>query len=252
MLHAIISWCVRRRFAALLAALAVAAFGVHAYVNTPIEAYPDVTNFQVNVIAQRPGLAPQEIEQEVTTPLERVLNGVPGMISMRSESQFGLSLIFITFDDGADAFRSRMWVQERVQEADLPQGTDVTLGPDDTPLGEIYQYALTSDRHDLYQLRAAQDWICTRVFRQIPGVADVTSFGGYVEERAVEVDPARLQAHGLTLTDVDEALAKSNLNMGGGFMRRGQQETPDPCGGAYARSPRTLRTSCSGATTARP
>src|SRR3954469_21648744 len=117
MLSSLIAWAVRRRFAALLITLCVAAFGVHAYLNTPIEAYPDVTNYQINVISQLPGLAPEEIERQVTVPLERVLNGVPGMLSMRSESLFGLSLIFITFDDDTDVFRARTMVAERVQNA---------------------------------------------------------------------------------------------------------------------------------------
>src|SRR5215813_10964470 len=128
MLPALISWSVRRRLAACLITLVVAAFGLHSYLSTPIEAYPDVTNLQVNVISQLPGLAPEEIERQITIPVERVLNGTPGMISMRSESLFGLSLIFITFEDEIDVFRARMMVDERVRRASVPEGTEIELG----------------------------------------------------------------------------------------------------------------------------
>lgn len=224
MLHSLVRLCVQRRFVALIVTAAIGAYGVHAYLHTPIEAFPDVTNLQVNVIAQAPGLAPEEVERQLTVPLERVLNGIPGAISMRSESLFGLSLIFITFDDDADVFRSRMLVAERIATADVPDDAEVRLAADATPLGEVLQYRVSSDRHDLYELRAAQEWTIARVLRQVPGVADVVSFGGYLEELHVEIDPARLEAHDLTLADVSEALERASLNVGGGFMRTGEQE----------------------------
>lgn len=224
MLHALIRLCVERRLAALLVTLALAAYGVHAYLNTPIEAFPDVTNLQVGVIAQRPGLPPEEIERQLTVPIERVLNGVPGAIAMRSESLFGLSLIFVTFDDDADVFRSRVLIQERLATADVPDDADVRLAADATPLGEVFLYRLSSDRHDLYELRSAQEWIVPRILRQVEGVADVMPFGGYLEELHVEADTARLEAHDLTLADVAEALERASVNVGGGFMRNGEQE----------------------------
>jgi cobalt-zinc-cadmium resistance protein CzcA len=224
MLQDIVRLCVQRRLAALAVTLGIAGYGVHAYLQTPIEAFPDVTNLQVNVISQIPGLAPEEIERQLTVPLERSLNGVPGAINMRSESLFGLSLIFITFEDGADVFRSRMLVQERLATADLPETASVEIAPDATPLGEVFQYRLSSDRHDLYELRAAQEWVVPRVIRQVPGVAGVVSSGGYLEELHVEADPALLEAHGLTLSDVAEALERASSNVGGGFMQLGEQE----------------------------
>lgn len=224
MLHAIVRFCVERRIAALVVTTLIAAYGVHAYLRTPIEAFPDVTNLQINVIAQIPGLAPEEVERQLTVPLERVLNGLPGAISMRSESLFGLSLIFITFDDAADVFRSRMLVAERVATASVPDAATVRLAPDATPLGEVLQYRIASDRHDLYQLRAAQEWTVARVLRQVPGVADVVSFGGFLEELHVEADPARLEAHDVTLADLNQALESASLNVGGGFLKTGEQE----------------------------
>src|SRR5882757_11462647 len=127
MLPALISWSVRRRGAVALLTLVASAFGVHAYLSTPIEAYPDVTNLQVNVISQLPGLAPEEIERQVTVPIERVLNGTPGAILMRSESLFGLSRVLLTFDDDVDSFKARAIVPERLAGADLPPGTDAQL-----------------------------------------------------------------------------------------------------------------------------
>jgi cobalt-zinc-cadmium resistance protein CzcA len=226
MLKHVIDACVARRLAVVAFTLGIAVYGFTAYQDTPIEAFPDVTNYQVNVITKAPGLAPEEVEKQITLPLERALNGTPGMISMRSESLFGLSLIYQTFDDDVDAFKARALVTERVAAAasDLPPGASAELAPEYTPLGEIYQYRLTSDRHSLHELRSEQEWVVATQFRQVAGVADVVGFGGFLPEVHVEVDPARLLAYGLTLEDVRTALSKSNVNVGGGFLRHGDQE----------------------------
>ncbi|HEX7841940.1 MAG TPA: CusA/CzcA family heavy metal efflux RND transporter [Kofleriaceae bacterium] len=226
MLKHVIDVCVSRRIAVVAFTLGIAVYGVSAYQETPIEAFPDVTNYQINVITKAPGLAPEEVEKQITLPLERALNGTPGMISMRSESQFGLSLIYQTFDDDVDAFKARALVTERVTAAagDLPPGVSAELAPEYTPLGEIYQYRLTSDRHSLHELRSEQEWVVSTQFRQVPGVADVVAFGGFLPEIHVEADLARLAAFGLTLADVRTALSKSNVNVGGGFLRHGDQE----------------------------
>ena len=224
MLNRLIEICVHRRVATIFGVLIAAAFGVHAYINTPIEAFPDVTNAQVTVIAQMPGYAPEEIERSITVPLERVLNGTPRMMQLRSESLFGLSLVTLTFDDDADPFISRMQVAQRMAQADLPDGVTPKLAPEATPLGEVYQFRVTSDRHDLYQTRGELEWTINRVLKQVPGVADVVTFGGYLKEVHVRAYPDRLRAHGLTLTEVGDALAKTNINVGGGFVRHGDQE----------------------------
>jgi cobalt-zinc-cadmium resistance protein CzcA len=223
-LRSVIDACVHRRLPVLAVVAGIAAYGVVAYRDTAIEAFPDVTNIRVNVIAQMPGQAPEEIERQVTIPLERVLNGTPGMIQMRSESLFGLSLVWLTFEDGTDGYRARNIVSEKIQEADLPDGVQPNLAPDDTPLGEIYQYHLVSDRHTPEQIRSEQEWNVSRLLRQVPGVADVVNFGGYLKEFHVLVDPARLAAHGLTLQDLCDAVARSNQNVGGGFLKHGDQE----------------------------
>ena len=224
MLRQFIETCVHRRVATLFVTLVVAGFGLHAYIETPIEAYPDVTNIQVTVITQLPGNAPEEIERRVTVPLERELNGTPGMTLMRSESLFGLSLITMTFSDDTASFPARTVVLQRVAAADLPPGAVPELAPEATPLGEVYQFRVTSDRHDLYQLRSETQWNVIRVLRQVPGVADIVPFGGYLKEFHVEADAARLFAQGLTLADIERAIAKSNVNVGGGFLRHGDQE----------------------------
>ena len=224
MLSRIIRLCVNRRVAAVVFALVLGVFGLQAYFQTPIEAYPDVTNVQVNVIAQLPGLAPEEIERQLTIPLERELNGTPGMTMLRSESLFGLSLIWAIFEDNTDSFRARALVNERLANAEVADGASVELAPDYTPLGKVYYYRLRSDRHSLQEIRAEQEWTVAPVLSQVPGIAEVGGLGGYLREIHVEVSPSRLQAHGLALEDVTDALEKSNINVGGGFLAHGEQE----------------------------
>jgi len=242
MLNRLIEVCVHRRVAAIVSIVILAAWGVRAYLNTPIEAYPDVTNAQVTVISQMPGYAPEEIERAITVPLERALNGTPRTIQLRSESLFGLSLITLTFDDDADPFISRMQVAQRIAGAvaDLPEGVVPELAPEATPLGEVYQFRVVSDRHDLYQLRAELQWTVTRVLKAVPGVADVVCFGGYLKEIHVRAFPEKLRAHGVTLPELSEALNKSNTNIGGGFLRSGDQELTVR-GVGYITSPDDIR-----------
>ncbi|GGH67397.1 cation transporter [Comamonas phosphati] len=223
MLRSFIAFVVHRRLLALCATLAIALYGVYSYLQTAIEAYPDVTNVQVGVIAQAPGLAPEEVERQITQPLERELNGTPGLVSLRSESYFGLSMINLVFNDEAQSFTARALVAQRLPQANLPDGVTPEMAPDYTPLGKIFYYRLQSDRHTLAQLRTEQEWRVVRVLKQVQGVADVVSIGGFVKEFHVEVDPEKLYRLGLSLDDVSEALAKSNRNMGGGLMRRGEQ-----------------------------
>lgn len=224
MLERAIELCVTRRVAVVVLTLLFAAYGLFAYLRTPIEAYPDVTNVQVNVIAQLPGLAPEEVERQLTVPLERALNGLPGMRTLRSESLFGLSLIWVIFEDHVDSFRVRTLVNERLSTASLPAGATAELAPDYTPLGKIFYFRMVSERHTLYDLRAELEWTVARELRRTPGVADVVGIGGYLKELHAEVDPRKLTAHGLTLNDVIEALGRSNLSVGGGFLPHGEQE----------------------------
>ena len=223
MLRSFIAFVVHRRLVALCATLAIALYGVYSYLQTAIEAYPDVTNVQVGVITQAPGLAPEEVERQITQPLERELNGTPGLISLRSESYFGLSMINLVFNDEAKSFTARAEVSQRLPQANLPDGMTPEMAPDYTPLGKVFYYRLQSDRHTLAQLRTEQEWRVVRVLKQVQGVADVVSIGGFVKEFHVEVDPEKLYSLGLSLDDVSEALSKSNRNVGGGLMGRGEQ-----------------------------
>ncbi|WP_020484359.1 efflux RND transporter permease subunit [Methylomonas sp. MK1] len=224
MLRPLIEHCVHRRLFVIIVAVIIAIFGIHAFMETPIEAYPDVTNTQVTVITLMPGYAPEEVERQVTVPLERVLNGTPNMLQMRSQSLFGLSLVTITFEDHIDSFHSRTEISQRISGAELPSSVTPVLVPDYTPLGEIYKFTLTSDRHSLYELRSEMEWNVSRKLRQVPGVADVLTFGGYYKEFHIQIDPTRVESVGLTLEDIGLAVEKSNKNVGAGFLSYGDQE----------------------------
>lgn len=224
MLKPLIAQCVQRRLAAVVVTTVIALFGAHAYLETPIEAYPDVTNTQVTVITLMPGYAPEEVERQVTIPLERALNGTPGMLQMRSQSLFGLSLVTLTFNDGVDSFHSRTLITERLSRAELPAEVRPTLAPDYTPLGEIYKFVLTSDRHSLYELRSEMEWGVSRVLRQVQGVADVLTFGGFYKEIHVEIDPVKMESFNLTLEEINQAITSSNRNVGAGFYIHGDQQ----------------------------
>lgn len=224
MFQRLIEQCVHGRVAVVILTALIAALGIYAYSNTSIEAYPDVTNAQVQVITQMPGYAAEEIERQVTVPLERALNGTPGMIMLRSENLFGLSLVTLVFADDADPFLSRMVVAQRMTGADLPEGISPSLAPEATPLGKIFRFRLLSPVHDLYQLRSEMQWNVTRVLRQVQGVADVVPFGGFLKEIHVEADPSKLYAAGVSVSELEEAIKKANLNVGGGFLQQGDQD----------------------------
>ncbi len=224
MLRKLIETCVHRRLAVVATAVIVAIFGTHAYLLTPIEAYPDVTNTQVTVITLMPGYAPEEVERQVTIPVERVLNGTPDMLKMRSQSLYGLSLVTVTFEDGIDSFHSRTEISQRIAGAELPSGIVSVLAPDYTPLGEIYKYVIVSDRHTLYDIRSEQEWLISRTLRQVAGVADVLTFGGFYKEIHIEIDPVKVVSFGLTLAEVAKTIEDSNRNVGAGFLYHGDQQ----------------------------
>ncbi len=234
MLESLVRFCVQRRLLVVVVTAAVAAYGFTAYRRTPVEAFPDVTNLQVNVVAQLPGLAPPEIERQVTVPLERALNGTPHLLRMRSESLFGLSLVYLTFEDGADPFEARTRVSERIATAELPDGVVPELGPEATPLGQIFQYHVVSDRHDLHAIRSEQEWVIGPYLRRTPGVADVVTRGGFLREVHVEVDPARMRRFDLDLEDVSEAVERASRNVGGGMLPVGEQQLVIRSVGAFS------------------
>src|SRR5262249_20338147 len=188
------------------------------------EASPDVTTAQVMVITLYPGQAAEEIEKQVTIPVERALTGTPRVLIQRSITSFGLSQVILTFEDDVDIYWARQQVAERLPDASLPDGVTAGLGPNDTPVGQIFQYTLESDHHSPAELRSWQEWVVSKHLKRTAGVADVVSFGGFLKEYHVLADPARLRALRLTLHDVIEAISQSNGAASGRYLRHGEAE----------------------------
>src|SRR5262245_16013986 len=209
-------------FLVLLVALFIAA-GIAAFRSLPVEAFPDVTDTQVQVITLFPGHAAEEVEKQVTIPLEIGLSGIPHSVRLFSHTQFGLSFIAITFDDAVDMYFSRQQVLERLRAVDLPPGVSPDLGPMATPIGEIYRYRLKGNASPT-DLRTIQDWIVARQLRTVPGVADVVTYGGFVKQYQVEPDLATMKAYGITLQQLFTALDRGSANAGGGYVDKGEQQ----------------------------
>src|SRR5437016_2999228 len=210
MLERLIDLAIQRRIATLVVTVALALFGVHTLTQLKIESFPDVTNVQVMVITLYPGQAPEEVEKQVTIPVERALFGVPNVLVQRSITSFGLSQVIVTFEDGVDIYFARQRVAEKLPNAEVPDGIVPALGPNDTPVGQIYQYTLESDHHSPSELRSWQDWVVSKHLMRVPGVADCVNFGGFQKEYHVLADPARLRASNLALKDLIDAVAAGN------------------------------------------
>jgi len=207
----------------LLLILFIAA-GIAAFRSLPVEAFPDVTDVQVTVITLFPGHAPEEVEKQITIPLEIGLSGLPNAVRMFSHTQFGLSYIILTFDDNANDYFARQQVLERLQGADLPAGVQPELAPLSTAIGEIYRYRVAGTGLSVSELRSVQDWVVARHLKMIPGVADVVSFGGFIKEYDVTVNTARMKSYRVTMQQVFTALGRGNANAGGSFLERGSQQ----------------------------
>ncbi|MFT4705242.1 MAG: cobalt-zinc-cadmium resistance protein CzcA [Bradymonadia bacterium] len=245
-MNALISFCISNRFLVIFAVLLVGALGVRAAQQLPIDAVPDVTNVQVQVLTNSPSLGPVEVEQYVTMPVETVMSGLPNVEQVRSLSRFGLSAVTVVFEEGTDIYFARQLVSERLSEAreNIPEGYgSPALGPISTGLGEIYQFEVRGnpmcaragpepssphvDTEECYtpmELREVLDWYISYQLRPIPGVVEVNPFGGELKTYEIQVDPARLNALGLSLGDVFEALEANNANAGGGYLIRGGEQ----------------------------
>lgn len=208
-------------FAALFILLGL--FGYYSWNQLSIEAYPDIADVTSQVVTQVPGLAAEEVEQQISIPLERALNGLPGMHVMRSRSLFGLSLITMVFEDGVDDYWARQRIQERLTEVTLPFGAVPGLDPLTSPTGEIYRYIIESKNHDLRNLTDLQNWKIIPRIKQVQGVADVSNFGGITTQYQIEIDPAKLAQFHLSLTDIQTAVNSNNTNAGGSILNRGEQ-----------------------------
>lgn len=201
-------------------------WGAVAFHNLPVEAYPDVANNYVKVITQWPGRAAVEVEQQVTIPIETELNGLPHLQHLRSVSLFGLSSVTMIFDDDSDNDWNRQKALDRVSQVTLPNNLQPTIGPDYSPVGQIFWYTLTSTNpnYDLMNPKSFEDWTLEKQFKSVPNVVDVVSFGGTTREYQVRVDPNKLVSHGLTIGQVEQQLANNNMNAGGSFIEAGLQQ----------------------------
>jgi cobalt-zinc-cadmium resistance protein CzcA len=239
MLNRLIDFAVHKRVMTLVLTAAFAVFGVVTFMKLKIEAFPDVTNVQVMVITLFPGQAAEEVERKVTIPVERALTGTPRMMVQRSITSFGLSQVILTFEDGVDIYWARQQVAERLPDAEVPPGIQPSLGPNDTPVGQIYQYTLESDRHSPSEIRGWQEWVVAKHLKRVSGVADVVSFGGFIKEYHVLADPAKLRNTGITLKDMVDAIDQSNGSTSGGYLRHGDAEFVVRARG-YLRSPKDI------------
>lgn len=219
----IIGWCFARRKLFFGVSALVVLFGGYAWTQLSITAYPELADVNVQVTTSVPGLAAQEIEQEITTPLERGLATVPGLTDMRSSSTFGLSLITLVFDGSHDQYWERERVLFALSQVTLPLGITPGLNPVSGPSGEIYRYTLESDRKNLMQLSEIQHWIVIPALQSIPGVANIDNFGGFTKEFQLQLDPANLERYHVSVTQVMQAITSNTSNAGGGRITRGEQ-----------------------------
>src|SRR6201996_4505994 len=223
MIDQFVSFCLHRRAAVFILAALLAAYGVYAWKTLSVEAYPELGDVAAQVSTQIPGLAAEEVEQLVTVPLERAINGTPGLLLMRSTSTFGLSLITVLFRDGYEDYWARQRLNERIAQAALPPGAAPTLDPVAGPGGEIFRYTLESDSKNLQELSEIQRWVVMPALKSVPGVVDDTNFGGFTTEYQLDLDPRQLQHYGLGISDVINAINNNNSNAGGGRVSRGDQ-----------------------------
>lgn len=229
MINALIKFSVANRLIVLLLVAIMAAGGAYSLINLPIDAVPDVTNVQVQVLTSAPSLAPLEIERQVTFPVETAMSGLPDVEEIRSVSKFGLSAVTIVFDDSVDTYFARQLVLERLAQAreQIPESIgSPEMGPISTGLGEIYQYELASPNgsYDAKALRTVQDWNVRRQLLGVPGATEINSFGGFEKQYQVRLSPEKLQSYGLTLRDVYEAVSRNNANVGGAYIQKGAEQ----------------------------
>jgi heavy metal efflux system protein len=226
MIDALVDLALNNRFIVLAIALALFAWGVIAFKELPVEAYPDVANTWVQVITQWPGRAAEEVEQQVTIPIEIQMNGIPHLAHVRSASLAGLSVVNLIFDDGSDNDWDRQKVLEHLSFVTLPANVTAQIGPDFSPIGSIYWYTLTSSNpaYDVMELKSIQDWVISKYMKSVPDVVDDSSFGGITREYQVRVDPEKLVSYGLSIGQVEQQLTNANANGGGSFIEQGAQE----------------------------
>ena len=224
MIKRIVSFALHQPMFIVLMSVLFIGGGLAAFRNLPIEAFPDVSDIQVNVIALFPGQAPDEVEKQVTMPIETVLNGLPHLVRVFSHTQFGLSFIMLTFDEKTTDTQARQQVLERLGTADLPPKVQPQLAPLSTAIGEIFRYTIKGDGYSSRDLRTLEDWVVDRNLRTVPGVADIVTFGGLVKTYEVNPDLARMRYYGIGLQQLYNALGRGNANVGGSKVTQGSQQ----------------------------
>lgn len=226
MIQKLVDFSLENRFLVLAAAILLFIWGAISFHQLPVEAYPDVANNYVEVITQWPGISAEQIEQQVTIPLEIVMNGIPHVVHLRSFSLFGLSDLKLIFDDEEDNAWNRERVLERLSQVTLPPGVVPQMGTDWSPVGQIYFFTLksTNPSYDVMELKSIEDWVIEKNFKAVPNVVDVASFGGPTREYQVRVDPNKLISYGLSLAQVEAQLSSNNANAGGSFIEAGLQQ----------------------------
>src|SRR6202043_2592572 len=226
MIRKLVDFALENRFLVLAGALLLFVWGAISFHQLPVEAYPDVADNYVEIITQWPGISAEQIEQQVTIPLEIVTNGIPHLVHLRSFSIFGLSDLKLIFDDEEENAWNRERVLERLAQVTLPPGVVPQMGTDWSPVGQVYFFTLksTNPNYDVMELKSIEDWVVEKNLKSVSDIVDVASFGGPTREYQVRVDPNKLVAYGLSLAQVEQQLTNNNANAGGSFIEAGLQE----------------------------
>src|ERR1700689_1234598 len=226
MIRGLVDFALNNRFIVLTIAILLLFWGAISFHNLPVEAYPDVADNYVQIITQWPGRAAEEIEQQVTIPIEIQMNGIPHLTHLRSVSLAGLSSLMLIFDDESNNDWNRQKVLERLSQVTLPDNLQPQMGTDYSPVGQIMFYTLTSTNpaYDVMELKSLEDWVLEKQFKSVPNVVDVSSFGGPTKEYQVRIDPNKLIAYGLSIGEVEQQLTNNNVNAGGSFIQAGLQQ----------------------------
>jgi cobalt-zinc-cadmium resistance protein CzcA len=223
MIAKLLRFALAQRFVMIVLTLGLIALGVYSFRQLKVEAYPDISDTQTVVITLYPGRAAEEVEQQITVPIERALNSVPNVIARRSRTIFGLSVVELTFAYGTDDYFARAVVLEKLRDATLPDNVNPTLGPLATPIGELYRYVVEGKGYNEIQLRELEDWVIEPRFRQVQGIADVTPFGGLVKQYQVEIVPGAMDKYNLSIGQIAQAVGANNQNAGGAMLDNRQQ-----------------------------
>src|SRR3984957_16107667 len=226
MIRRVVDFALNNRLLVLGLAFVLFCWGAISFDQLPVEAYPDVANNYVEIITQWPGIAAEQVEQQVTIPLEVVMNGIPHVVHLRSFSLFGLSDLKLIFDDDEENSWNRERVLERLAQVTLPTGVTPQMGTDWSPVGQIYFFTLrsTNPQYDVMDLKSLEDWVVEKNLKAVPDIVDVASFGGPTREYQVRIDPNKLVSYGLSLAQVEQQLTNNNANAGGSFVEAGLQQ----------------------------